>query len=144
MTALRFDLVFSYWVYIWYILYAFKITNYSPKFPLVLGLIDNIVMLCLMILYSTSFHTILYFIIINTIIKVIPLYYLWSQPIRLKDIYLTLGLFLCFILWLHINEQSLIGNIKLVHDSLLYGEAKTPFIHFMTKLQANFKDLELL
>jgi len=42
MVALRIDLVFSYWVYFWYILYAFKITNYSPKFPLILGLIDNI------------------------------------------------------------------------------------------------------
>ena len=144
MAALRFDLVFSYWVYIWYILYAFKITNYSPKFPLVLGLLDNIVMLCLMILYGTSSQTILYFIIINTIIKVIPLYYLWSQPILVKDIYATLGLFIIFVLWLHINQQSLIGNLKLVHDSLLYGEGKTPFIHFMRKLQANFKDLDLL
>ena len=40
---LRVDLVFSYWVYFWYVLYALKITNYSPKFPIILGLIDNII-----------------------------------------------------------------------------------------------------
>jgi hypothetical protein len=49
MAALRADLVFSYWIYLWYILYAFKITNFSPKFPLILGLIDNIIMLLLML-----------------------------------------------------------------------------------------------
>jgi hypothetical protein len=141
MAALRVDLVFSYWVYFWYILYSFNITYYSPKFPLVLGLADNIVMLYLMILYGTRYTTIIYFIIINTIIKVIPLCYLWHQPIRAKDIYFTLGLFIVFVLWLHINEQSLIGNLKLVHDSLLYGESKTPFLHFMNKLQVNFKYL---
>ena len=143
MTSLRFDLVFSYWLYFWYILYALKITQYSPKFPLVLGLLDNIIMLCLMLFYGTSSKTITYFIIINTFIKVIPLYYLRDQSIRTRDIYFTLGLFLVFTLWLHINEQSLIGNIKLVHDSLLYGKSKTPFVYFMEKVQTNFKELKM-
>ena len=29
---LRFDLVFSYWIFIWYILYICHIVEYSPKF----------------------------------------------------------------------------------------------------------------
>ena len=82
MKALRADLVFSYWIYLWYILYAFKITNLSPKFPLILGLIDNIIMFGLMLLYSTSRKTIFYFLIINTIIKVVPLYYLKNEQIK--------------------------------------------------------------
>lgn len=144
MAALRADLVFSYWIYFWYILYAFKITTYSPKLPLIVGLIDNIVMLVLMLLYGTSKRTIFYFIIINTIIKVVPLYYLKNEYIRLKDIYFTIFLFIIFILWLHLNKQSLFGNIKIIHDSLLFGEDKTPFMALLNKLKKNFTNLEIL
>lgn len=144
MGALRPDLVFSYWIYFWYILYAFRITSYSPKFPLILGLIDNIIMLFLMILYNTNKTTILYFILINTVIKVVPLYYLRNEVTKIKDIYFTILLFIIYIVWLHINEQSLIGNIKLVHDSLLYGKNKTPFMAFMNNLSKNFKNLEII
>ena len=113
MAALRPDLVFSYWTYIWYLFYAFKLTKYSPKFPLILGLIDNIIMFILMLLYGTSRRTIIYFLIINTLIKVIPLYYLRNETIKMTDIYFTVCLFLVFIIWLYLNKQSLIGNLKL-------------------------------
>jgi hypothetical protein len=144
MSALRTDLVFSYWIYFWFILYAFKITTYSPKFPLILGLIDNIIMLILMLVYGTSQRTIFYFIIINTLIKIVPLYYLRNQPIKMKDIWFTIILFIIFIFWLHINRQSLIGNLKLIHDSLLYGKDKTPFMAFLNKFKKNFQQLEII
>lgn len=144
MAALRVDLVFSYWIFFWFILYAFKITSYSPKFPLILGLIDNAGMLLLMLLYGTSYLTIIYFIIINTIIKAIPVYYLWREPLKMKDIYFTAFLFIIFVIWLHINKQSLMGNIKLIHDSILYSQGKTPFMALMNKIKNNFKTLEVL
>ena len=144
MPALRPDLVFSYWVYLLYLLYAFKLIKYSPKFPLILGLIDNIIMLLLMIVYGTSKRTIFYFIIINTLIKIVPLYYLRNESLKMSDIYFTIFLFILFIVWLHINKQSLIGNLKLIHDSLLFGQDKTPFMAFINKFKKNFKELEIL
>lgn len=144
MAALRSDLVFSYWIYFWYILYAVKITSYSPKFPLILGLIHNIIMLSLMFLYGTSKRTIFYFIIINTLIKAVPLYYLRNESLQMKDIWFTGFLFIIFIIWLHLNKQTLFGNIKLIHDSLLYGQNKTPFMAFINKLKMNFKNLEVI
>jgi hypothetical protein len=144
MAALRVDLVFSYWIYFWYILYVFKIIYFSPKFPLILGLIDNLIMLPLMLTYGTSRETIFYFILINTIIKVIPLYYLRFEKIRIKDIYFTSFLFVIFIFWLHINKQSLFGNIKVIHDSLLYGQDKTPFMALINKIKTNFKSLQVI
>ena len=144
MDALRADLVFSYWIYLWYILYAFKITNFSPKFPLILGLIDNIIMLLLMLVYGTSRETIFYFIIINTLIKVVPLYYLRNEPLKLRDIYFTCFLFILFVGWLHLNKQSLIGNLKVIHNSLLYGQDKTPFMTLLNKIKNNFKTLQVI
>jgi hypothetical protein len=144
MAALRADLVFSYWIYLWYILYAFRITYFSPKFPLLLGLIDNLIMLLLMLMYGTSKETIFYFIVINTLIKVMPLYYLRNEPIKWRDIYFTVFLFIVFVIWLHIHKQSLIGNLKVIYDSLLYGQNKTPFMAILNKIKTNFKSLQVI
>ncbi len=144
MKALRPDLVFSYWIYVWYILYLFKLTRFSPKFPLILGLVDNIIMLGFMFMYGTSRETIFYFIIINTLIKIVPLYYLSNEIIYMKDIYFTILLFIIFILWLHINRQSLIGNLKVIYNSLLYGQNKTPFMAIFNNIKKNFKTLEII
>lgn len=144
MAALRADLVFSYWIYVWYILYAFKVTIFSPKFPLILGVIDNLIMLVLMLMYGTSRRTIFYFIVINTLIKIVPLYTLINEPIKFRDIYFTTFLFGIFVLWLHLNKQSLVGNIKIIHDSLLFGQDKTPFMALINKLKKNFKSLEVI
>jgi len=139
MSALRADLVFSYWVYVWFILYFLNYTKYSPKFALTLGLIDNIVMLFLMILWSTNIKTIIWFIIINTLIKILPLYYLKNESFKMKDIYVTIGLFLIYIIWLHINSKSLVGNIKLIHNSLLYGKNETPLMNLLSKIEKNLR-----
>lgn len=94
-----------------------------------------------MLVYGTSKWTILNFVIINTVIKFIPLYSLRNEVIRAKDIYATIVLFAVFIFWIHLNKQSLIGNMKLIHDSLLYGKNQTPFLAFMDKFGNNFKHL---
>jgi hypothetical protein len=143
MSVIRADLVFSYWIYVWFVLYILHITTYSPKFSLILGLIDNIIMLILMVYFGSKSKTIILFIIVNTLIKVIPLYYLRNQKIKIKDIYFTVGLFLVFVIWLHINKQSLVGNLKLVHDSLLYNKFQTPFMSLFNKIEKNFKNLEI-
>lgn len=144
MAAIRADLVFSYWIYVWFILYIFKFIKYSPKFPLILGLIDNIIMLLLMLYFGSKSKTIILFIMINTLIKVVPLYYLRNQKIKMIDIYFTIALFIIFVIWLHINKQSLAGNLKLIHDSLLYNKFQTPFMSLFNKIEKNFKNLEIV
>jgi hypothetical protein len=101
-------------------------------------------MLFLMFIYGTSTRTIFYFIIINTIIKILPLYYLRNEVIHIKDIYFTIFLFILFIFWLHLNKQSLFGNIKILYNSLLFGQDKTPFMSLINKLKKNFKKLEVI
>jgi hypothetical protein len=61
----------------------------------------------------------------------------------MKDIYFTGGLFLIYIIWLHINKQSLIGNIKIIHDSLLYGKNETPIMNLLSKIEYNFTPLDI-
>lgn len=141
---LRVDLVFSYWIYAWYILYTFRITDYSPKFALILGAIDNIGLFILMLLYGTSNETIFYFIIVNFLIKGLPLYFLRNETLLKKDIYFTILLFGLFLIWLHINKQSLIGNMKLIYESLLYSKNKTPFMAFIQTFKQNIQNLRII
>ena len=139
MEVLRIDLVFSYWIYAWYVLYTFKMIRYSPKLALTIGLIYNFMILIMMLLYDTRIKTIISFIVINTLIKVFPLYYLINEKILLKDVYFTIGLFIVFIIWLHINNQSLKGNAKIIYNSLLYGKNKTPLMALLQKINNTIK-----
>jgi len=143
MKALRADLIFSYWIFIWYLLYIFNCTTYNPKFALIFGLIDNIIMLFLMIHYNTPIKTIVIFIIVNTLIKIVPLYYLRKDMLKWKDVYFTGVLFLIFILWLHLHKQNLVGNVKLIYDYLLFGKDKTPVMALINKIEKNFKNIQL-
>ena len=140
MRTLRFDLIFSYWIFIWFLCYKFKWISFSPKFAIIVGLIENFLMFSLMILYKTRIESIIYFIIINIFIKVLPLYYLRNNYIYWKDIYFTIVLFIIFIFWLHINKESLIGNLKLIHNSLIYNRFNTPFFVFIQKFKTNWKN----
>jgi hypothetical protein len=144
MAALRADLVFSYWIFVWYVLYALKIIKYSPKFALLFGIIDNIILLFLMVLFGSNKRTIFYFILINSVIKVLPYYTLIKERIKISDIYFTGVLLLIFIMWLHINKQSLVGNIKLIHNSLIYNKNETPFLSLLEKIKQNFTHLEII
>jgi hypothetical protein len=132
---LRADLVFSYWIYLWFLLYFFRFTKYSPKFALILALLHNIIMLLLMILFKTRISKIINFVIINTIIKVMPLYYLRKEKIIINDIYFTFIIFLLFVIWVHINKQTLTGNLKIIHDSLLYEKNRTPLMNILSKIK---------
>jgi hypothetical protein len=137
-------MVFSYWILVWFILYYFKLTQFSPKFAITVGILENIVLFIFMIIWGTSLRTKIWFVIINTLIKILPFYYLRNEPYNLKDIYFTFGLFLLFVIWLHINKENLIGNAKLMYDSFIYGKDNTPFMSLLHKIEGNFKIYEII
>lgn len=140
MRSLRFDLIFSYWIFIWFLLYKLKWIIYSPKFAILFGLIENLCMLIMMFIFETKMQSILYFITINIFIKIIPLYYLRNNIIYWKDIYFTIFLFFLFVLWLYLNKESLIGNFKLIYESLIYNKNNTPFLGFINKFKNYWKN----
>jgi hypothetical protein len=99
---MRLDLIFSYWIFAWYLLYIFKWTNYNPKLALLLWLIENGIMVIFMIYYNRS---IFYFLLINLFIKVIP-YFTIQRTMQWTDLYPTMGLFLVYLIWLKINGNE--------------------------------------
>lgn len=141
--ALRIDLVFSYWMFFWYILYAFKFTKYSPKFIIGLGIIENFIMLLLMFYYKTKSITIIYFIIINFFIKIVPFYMMLNEKIKISDIYATIVIFLIYSLWVYLNGETVIEYHNKIFDSLIYNKNETPFMSLMSYIQKYFKDYNI-
>jgi hypothetical protein len=137
--ALRIDLVFSYWMFFWYILYAFKLTKYSPKFIIGLGIIENFIMLLLMFYYKTKSKTIIYFIIINFFIKVLPFYMMLNETIKISDIYATIIIFIIYSLWVYLNGETVIEYHNKIFESLIYDKNETPFMSLIKYLQIYFK-----
>jgi hypothetical protein len=116
----RFDLVFSYWIFLWWIIYIIGFTTYSPKLALIIGSIDNIILVLLMIINGiTPFYLIMAFIAINICLKAIPLWIVWSDKIDLyNDIYRLFSLFLIYLCYAYLFASkeywSKIQNIVII------------------------------
>ena len=125
---MRFDLVFSYWIFAWYLLYMLKFVKYNPKFAIMIGILENIVLLIFMSLNGANRRTIGYFVLINTLMKLLPFYLLRHEKIRVGDIQATFGLFVIYVGWIFLNKQSLPENYKLVYVSLTQNKDTMPFL----------------
>ena len=131
---MRFDLIFSYWIFAWYLLYMAKIVSYKPKLASLLGIIDNTIMLIGMIFYGSNLRTVLSFVFINTFIKLLPYYSLRHETIRSIDWKPTAIVFLLYCCWLYFNQEDLTGNYKKVFDSLIHNRNDTPMMQLLAKV----------
>ena len=129
---MRFDFVFSYWIFAWYVLYIFRVTTFIPKIALVVGVIHNTIMLLMMIYYKNDWIHIATFCFINTFIKVIPLWTVRNDPYRWKDFYALVVYFMIYVVWLFINGQLHVGlenGLEKIKNNLPAG----PFMQFVDK-----------
>ena len=125
----RIDLIFSYWILGWYILYISKmITCCSPKFALFLGIIENIVLLLYISLNGSSLSTILKFAIIIIFMKILPYYTIIKDEIVKKDVIVTLLLFVLYLLWLHLNDMKILQILDKINKSFIQNKGDTPGI----------------
>jgi hypothetical protein len=125
----RFDLIISYWIFAWFILYLYNIIPYSPHLTLVLALLFECVVLVLMILKNGSIYYIALFIIITILIKVIPLYILRDETIDYLPQLLYMGVLVTmYTIWLLLNKQDAIGYFTYQMQGLYKGKATTPAI----------------
>jgi hypothetical protein len=130
MISNRFDFVFSYWIFAWYILYICNIVKYNPKWALTIGLVENIGILFLMFFYKHSIINIFLFCFINFFIKVLPLWSLRNTKYDITGIYSLIILFFIYLLWVKINNipfNNAYGWIKTNNDP-------GPFTHYVKKI----------
>jgi hypothetical protein len=123
----RFDLVLSYWIFIWFILYIYDIIPYSPQLALILALLIEIVVFGLMIFNGISKYFIGVFIIIQIVLKVIPLYILRNEPINYQSQLLYMGILVAmYAAWLLLNSYNPIEYLLYQLHELTNGKMSTP------------------
>lgn len=112
----RFDFIFSNWIFLWYLLYIINNRKSlpNPKFVLLLALLHNIIIILLMIKLKVKTPIIILLIIGAFILKIIPLYSILDTNIQLSDVNATLILLLIYFYWLHLH------NIH--HSTYLYNQ----------------------
>ena len=136
---IRPDLIFSYWIYLWYILYIFKVVKYNPKFAIICGMIENLIILLLMCIYNTKKILVVLFIIMFVILKLIPLYTIWNDNIKLyDDIKNTSLLFIIYLLWIHLNQLNITDALTSTKNLILHNKNTMPG---MTILQYIWKNI---
>ena len=106
----------AYLIFIWYLLYVNRVKVSNPKLAIIAGLIVNAFELFRMFHIKETLLKIILFIIINVCIKVIPLYTIRNTKIVYDDIFILLGLFCIYLIWLFINDLTTLEKINSVKD----------------------------
>ena len=132
---MRLDFIFSYWIFFWYILYIFGLfARYNPKFAIIAGLFENIIIVLLMVFYQTSIKLIILFAIMSVILKIIPLYTLWNEKIKSGDIGFTFLLFFAYLFWTSINNLKIGDFLKRSKGLILHNKNTLPGMQFLDRI----------
>jgi hypothetical protein len=130
----RFDYLFSYWIFVWFVLYQFGFTSYNPKIALIIGLITNTGVLGLIIYFKNSFIYIFLFCLINFFIKVLPLWLLRKSKYEWKDFYALIALFMIYLLWIIINRDQFERYVIDRYEKLKHNSHATTIIHYINHI----------
>ena len=132
-NIIRFEFLFSYWVFIWYILYKIKITSYNPKLALLFVLFVHIIIMFVMIYYLNNIINIIIHCIIPIIfIKIIPLITLKNN--NKYEIYPLIFLFIFYNLLLYINNISLYKILNIQYNNIINNNPIGPLGSYINKL----------
>ena len=132
---MRLDFIFSYWILLWYLAYAIKFTDISPKFALIFGILENIAMFSYIAYLGTPIDTLMRFGIANTMIKIIPLYLLRGESIRRVDVIMTVLIFGLYNAWLYVNGETFSHVVAQITNSLVYNKNETPFMKLLDRAE---------
>jgi len=126
------DKILSYWILLWYLLFIFKIININPKFVLIVGLFENL-MLLFLILDFADIVNIFYFVIIIFVTKLIPILTLWNYKIHVIDIYYTICIVSIYIMWVYVTN-SIYNPITKFTNSIKNNKPEFPemiLLHYL-------------
>jgi len=135
----RFEFTISYYIFGWFLLYYFGFVTYNPYIWLVIALLSNIIGEIYLIFIAKkpkSFNDYVIYIIVDIIIKIIPIWLLRNSIIKWADF--MAGIYLCILvlLWMYIRLGSIQKIIQYFHDiqsRLVEKKASTPLINYLHK-----------
>ena len=118
--------IFSYWTFVWFILFYIGLIKYNPLFILIIGYIFTLFEFIYLIIKKSSKYNLIKFMIINIIIKLIPILLIIKFPLRfdLKDIYISIYLIFIYIIIMSIMNKNPYEYYKLMLHTYIYNDEK--------------------
>jgi len=109
--------IFSYWIFIWFLLYYFGIIKYNPIVILIIGYIITFFEFIYLIIKKISYYNGIKFFIINVIIKLIPIILIFRMnkyklEINIRDIYVSIYLIFTYIIIMIIFNKNPLDYYK--------------------------------
>jgi hypothetical protein len=130
------DLLFSYWVFTWFIVYYFFPLNnlFRKKINPFIALSIDIFLQCAFTIYlffKGSFSFFPLFLLMGFLFKVLPLYLIFNDERNIPyNIVCVILLFITYNIYLWINKTNIIKVYDKTTDSLIHNKKDTPFIYF--------------
>ena len=118
--------IFSYWTFVWFILFYIGLIKYNPLFILIIGYIFTLFEFIYLIIKKSSKYNLIKFMIINIIIKLIPILLIIKFPLRfdLKNIYISIYLIFFYIITMSIMNKNPYEYYKLMLHTYIYNDEK--------------------
>jgi len=101
------DRFFSIWIFLYTILYFLGIFPYNPVILISIALIFFIFSLFIIIPRLNQRSLLIYYITINTIGKIIPLFIIMNRKITIYDIIFTISLILLYVAYMFIVKEDI-------------------------------------
>ena len=101
------DRFFSIWIFLYTILYFLGIFPYNPVILISIALTFFIFSLFIIIPRLTQRSLLIYYITINTIGKIIPLFIIMNRKITIYDIIFTVSFILMYVVYMFIVKEDI-------------------------------------
>ena len=128
VELITFTYFFSYWIFVWFIVYKLGWTKYNPYVWLVLGLICDFFSFFLMLFFRNDFLNPFLFGLLQFFMKIIPIGVLWDSSIRWRDIYGGLGLLVIYLITMVVLGR-LFSSRNPYYELLIAILKNRPFLH---------------
>lgn len=154
---LRIDWLFSYWVYVWFLIFYFTmgvrnspsamyIQRYlNPTLALYFALFENILTFVYIIMVNPEIIIVVKFLLMMLVIKILPIYLIRDKKIHFtNDIYTLILIFGLYNVWLWINDTTIYEVYEHTIQAVSSGDNKTPFYNFMNYVYQYFRSIQNL
>ena len=137
-------LPFSYWIFLWFVLYEYGIITYNPFWWLCIAFLLNIVQFSTMVYYQNDGLYLFLFLFINFFIKIVPIYILsdsfYKKIVFTKDILPGIICLSIYTLWFFLvisrgSYATVVKYIKKNRDAIRLNKPNTssPFVYYISK-----------
>lgn len=139
MMEITIDMLFSYWILAWFVMYIFLETqniwirkHLNPLLAFYFGLFENVISCIQLFLYGAMYSAIQFSVIIIAL-KILPIYLLRKHHIDWSnDLFVLLFIFAIYNLYLLVIKKTNIWTIyRETTKSISNNENRTPLLSFI-------------